>query len=215
MNILLVQMATKEIEDRFYKKHQLQPKNEAWEKYDKLLVTDDEMDVSPYEDFIIKRPGLRQPHPLNGVMMLNRALAWNTGIEYGEQHGYDAVIIMGGDTVIYNFPSFIDEHKIGSPKFLEGLIPHHEKLDPRIGVNVSWATIWIIPKPLLYLRLCEDFLGDGFEDTDFDNNIVRASGIEFCKTDIEISHIAHQRNISKEYDADIYNYNKDIYLRRG
>lgn len=126
------------------------------DQYDRLIVSDKSLDVPGFTCVVCER--FNQP---NGICV---SAARNTGIEYSDKNGYDAVLLADIDSVILEPIKQVDGDWRRETVFAS---TQAEVESWHFTMSEEWPPIIILSRSAFYLRWNEEYVGYGCEDVDF------------------------------------------------
>lgn len=135
--------------------------------------------------------------------------AKNVSIDFALERGADYLVTMDADGVVTKHPSIYPESGMGRP--LMRFQKHPEPIEAtmkRPPLHPHWFMLSrdVIQK----VRYCEDYVGYGDDDTDYEFNCLGRAGIAAAHTDMELLHRWHPpRDYSASPD------NKLLLKKRG
>ena len=131
----------------------------------------------------------------------------NVALDYAQQHGYDCLILLDGDFVIVNRVEAIPPvgvvmaHKQRSDG---SLFPKEPEYEPSAQFVLSRQVI-------KQVRFCEEFVGYGFEDHDFNYNVLQPRG--FFQKDSGIRAVHRWHSVRHDVNP-MSKRNRGIFERR-
>ena len=149
--------------EKLKKSLDVQQRYKETSSYDKLLATDS---VTP--DF----PGMPAVRDKIAYTLrtCNFSKLRNMSIDYARDNGYSHVLLLDSDSVVISMQDVRDGK-------------HFTKVIPDRSLSRStriYAYYWfLIHSDLYYLRWDEKFIGWGWEDVDYQDNVLRANGARY------------------------------------
>lgn len=133
--------------------------------------------------------------------------ARNACMDAAVARGADYLVLIGTDVIVTSLGTRLPETDFGLANI------RFQKEGQPIGEtsnNLMHSCCYVIGKQVLQrFRYCEDFVGYGWEDIDFEINVVRHAGIPLALCDVELLHLWHPPR-----DHSCMNDNTALFARR-
>jgi hypothetical protein len=179
--------------DRLGKALDVQKKYVLVNALDKLLVTDATTEVDI--------PGVHvlRTEKTYDLTNCNFSRMRNMSIEHADKYGYTHILMLDSDSIVTAFK------EVRSDRFFTRVIP-----DPTLSMSTrAYPYGWyLIPRKIFNLKWDERYIGWGWEDVDYQNNILRANGCVYYHGGVTGDHMDHpmQKETAPEWTA-----NKKLY----
>jgi len=142
---------------RFIKNLELQKSYPAWERFDKILVTDltTQFSHSAFLDVLRHDVHVNRQGCFGG--------SCNMGLEYARRKDYDFFLNGEADLVITAWPS----------ELRQGAFYTKVKEDPPACRVINW---YLVGRDLMGLKWCEEYAGCGYTDNDYEDIVLCGEG---------------------------------------
>jgi hypothetical protein len=127
----------------------------------------------------------------------------NMSLDFAAKGPYTHVLLLDSDSIVISFPN------VHSGRCFTNTLPH-----PTLAMSErKYPYCWfLIPREIFDLRWNENFVGWGWEDIDYQNNVLRANECTYYGKGVYGDHMDHPMRSTKtpEWEANerLYNENK-------
>lgn len=169
----------------------------AWAAYDKVVVggwMDDlpcaVVDCGEGDDFCISK-------------------ARNAAIGFARREGYDWVVLLDADHVVLNPMELAPRSGFGAP--MTAWQWEHEGFPLDLSAAERWmeSQWWILGREHFGRQFCEQFVGYGFEEVDFQRHVM--ADVPVTETDLRVVHLWHPRRAARWADVQLFEQRKREY----
>lgn len=174
---------------------------DAWDHYDKVIVTDKPNRFPILSCPLIKSDCWRYRSAADAHPEFCLSACRNTSLEYADHIGAQWVLLLDADNVVIDTPDQLPETGFGAPINAQGW-----ENEPPFDLNRPgrWmASQWfLLHRRFFSRRFCEDYVGYGREEADFESNVMR--DVPRSDTNIRLIHLHHPARVSQTLNLDLF-----------